>query len=103
MDLGAPGVDIMSTFRGQRYKYESGTSMACPMVAGTAAMLLNAWAEAGGNMVGQSQLLKHYLLAGVDPVPSLSGATVTGRAMVHCSVLTGLSWCCRAFQEYLWI
>ena len=41
VELAAPGVDIYSTFWDDSYESHSGTSMACPHVAGVAALVLS--------------------------------------------------------------
>src|SRR6267378_75221 len=69
--LGAPGVDILSTTRNNTYSYFSGTSMATPHVSGAALLVLSKCAL-------DTASLKTLLLNNVDPIPSLSGMTVTG-------------------------
>ncbi|MFN3649235.1 MAG: S8 family serine peptidase [Armatimonadota bacterium] len=78
VQLGAPGVTILSTYPNNGYAYASGTSMAAPHVAGAAALLLS---YAPGLSVAD---LKNRLLQNTDPVSALNGKAVTaGRLNVH--------------------
>lgn len=70
--IAAPGVDILSTWLGDSYEEKSGTSMATPVVAGVAALVL---AEHPRMSVDD---LKKKLLASTDPIVALKGKTVTG-------------------------
>jgi subtilisin family serine protease len=70
--VAAPGVDILSTWLGNQYEEKSGTSMATPVVAGVAALIV---AENPRISVDE---LKKKLLASSDPIVALKGKTVTG-------------------------
>jgi subtilisin family serine protease len=72
VDLGAPGVDILSSLPGNSYGTLSGTSMATPHVSGVAALI---WGRFPAMTVGQ---VKTLLMNSVDPVPSLDGMCATG-------------------------
>ena len=72
VDLGAPGVNILSTLPGNTYGYYSGTSMATPHVTGVAALLKSA-----DSSLGYAQI-KSRVLRSADKVSSLQGKTVTG-------------------------
>jgi subtilisin family serine protease len=51
VDLGAPGVNIYSTWKGGAYNTISGTSMATPHVSGAAALYLSAYPESSWTTV----------------------------------------------------
>ena len=72
VDLGAPGVNILSSIPGNQYASFNGTSMASPHVAGAAALLL-----AEDPSLSPTEL-KNILMTTADPVSSLQGRTVTG-------------------------
>ncbi|MGI6416680.1 MAG: S8 family serine peptidase [Thermoguttaceae bacterium] len=72
VDLGAPGVDVLSSTRSGTYSVFSGTSMATPHVAGAAAL---AWSLLPGATYAQ---IKDAILSGTDDVPSMAGITTSG-------------------------
>ena len=60
VDVFAPGVDIYSTVLGNKYESEDGTSMACPVVCGVAALVWSYFPSLTANE------LKNALLSGVQ-------------------------------------
>jgi len=70
--VAAPGVDILSTWLGNSYEEKSGTSMATPVVAGVAALVL---AEHPHMSVDD---LRKKLLASSDPIVALKGKVGSG-------------------------
>ncbi len=70
--VAAPGAGILSTWLDDEYEERSGTSMATPVVAGVAALILSKRPKLGVDE------LRSILLKSVDKVPALTGKTVTG-------------------------
>jgi len=83
-ELRAPGVNIMSTFPGGRYKNLNGTSMACPLAAGAISRLLQtketlSWELLFGDLIhtrnGNIDLLATYNITDADRRPELALVT----------------------------
>jgi len=74
--IAAPGSRIPSTYIGNQYVLLDGTSMASPMVAGVAALVL-AEADKWGRTLSPDEL-RTILLDSARPVAALSNRTVTG-------------------------
>jgi subtilisin family serine protease len=72
VDLGAPGVNTLSTLPGGNYGLLSGTSMATPHVSGVVSLLLSQ--DPGLS----AQDIKDLILRTTDPLPALAGRTVSG-------------------------
>ena len=85
VDLAAPGVEIYSSTAGSDSEYSSysGTSMACPHVAGVAALLL---ARTPGVSIAE---LRQRLLSTVVPMDSLNGKVASGGRVDAYQALVG--------------
>ncbi|HVF21547.1 MAG TPA: S8 family peptidase [Pyrinomonadaceae bacterium] len=70
--IAAPGVDILSTWLGNQYEEKSGTSMATPVIAGVAALVVSE------NPRISVDDLRKRIMASSDPIVALKGKTVTG-------------------------
>ena len=70
--IAAPGKDILSTWLNNEFREASGTSMATPVVAGVAALVLS---KNPGMSVDD---LRKHLLNSVDKLPGLKGRVVSG-------------------------
>lgn len=78
VDIGAPGISILSTSPGNVYSSAGGTSLATPHVAGTIGLLYTAadesYTEYGLEHPDSLALtFKELLLKGTDKLPSLNG------------------------------
>ena len=77
VDLVAPGVNILSSYRGNRYRELSGTSQACPHVAGVAA-LLKSYRKTLSN-----KEIKKVLLETADPLGGIGLDKTYGRGLLN--------------------
>ena len=73
VDLGAPGVNILATWPDSAYNAISGTSMATPIVSGTAVLVYAQFPELSPSA------MKHRLMYSGDMTTALVGKTVSGR------------------------
>ena len=83
VDIGAPGVNIASTYNGSSYVWSSGTSMATPHVAGVAALV---YAQNPGWTYSQ---VINQLYSSARPLPSLAGKCTTGAMLNAFAAVNG--------------
>ncbi|NUM88010.1 MAG: S8 family serine peptidase [Bdellovibrionales bacterium] len=83
VDIAAPGQNILSSLPGGKYEAWSGTSMAAPFVAGTAALLVS-------ENPGMAPLeMKKRMMATASPLVALRGKTASGGMVNARNALTG--------------
>ena len=83
VDIGAPGLDILSSVPGGGYATKSGTSMATPHVAGALALLKGAFPDI------TVEAAKTVLIQSADKKPQLAGLWVSEGRLNVAVMLTG--------------
>jgi serine protease len=83
IDLAAPGESVRTTSGTNGYGNVDGTSFASPMVAGAIALLYSAPCPSLASIAHAdpalaAEMVKQYILDGVDGIPGLVGFTLTG-------------------------
>lgn len=83
VDLGAPGVNVYSTYAGSSYRYLDGTSMAAPHVAGVVGLVY------GRNSGWTYAQVRDRIFSTVRRVSSLANITVTGGVVNAAAAIGG--------------
>lgn len=81
VDLAAPGKYILSTISGGQYAYMSGTSMAAPMVSGTAALIKSARPDLSTGKIREILLNSSEKNSSMEGKTTTAGMLDAGKAM----------------------
>jgi len=103
IDLGAPGVNIVTTRSNNRYTTTTGTSFSSPLVAGMVALLYSYPCPQIGTLMHQDYpsfalLVKNAILQGVDVMPEYADKCLTGGRANMLKSLEVVSLACAACQ-----
>lgn len=85
VDISAPGSTIYNTLNGNKYGYNSGTSMATPMVASAAALVKAKYPNYDGLQIGE------VLRTTADPIDALNGTYANKLGKGRLNVLNALT------------
>jgi hypothetical protein len=99
IDIGAPGVSIVSLALGDRYRIIEGTSAATPFVAGAASLLFSVQCDAFYSLTLSDPAaavltVKEAIIKGSDPVQELIGTTSSGGRLNAFGAMIQLSSLC---------
>ncbi|KAK0384360.1 hypothetical protein NLU13_8447 [Sarocladium strictum] len=89
-DIGAPGYDVISTVLDQGYEYMSGTSMACPYIAGVAALYIGKYGGRSIHGVDFAKTLSQRIVASGETVAWSAALTFLNHTAPPFQVGTGL-------------
>ena len=81
ISVSAPGVNILSTVPKEQYEKQSGTSMAAPVVAGIAGLIISQSKDRGLNLSNDD--VKHILECTADDIPPVGWDVETGHGKVN--------------------
>jgi subtilisin family serine protease len=81
VELAAPGVKVLSTYRNSWYAYGSGTSMACPHVSGTVGLMISKILAEGGTYTVEG--IRDILKSTADDAGSPGWDEATGYGVVR--------------------
>lgn len=99
IDFAAPGEEVFTTQPGSEYGWSSGTSFASPIAAGTVGLLYSSACPdlatlALNDPAAAALHTKSILLQNVDPLPNMSGQTLTGGRLNAYQSLQNLALLC---------
>jgi major intracellular serine protease len=102
IDVVAPGVETYSTYLEGKYVKLSGTSMACPHVAGAAALIYSRTRERFGQYISPSELKKMLHYQAID-LGQVGFDTLYGYGLFSFNLDGGKAICMKVGEKEYWV